>query len=385
VSDDLRGFADEVRSFVRAELPPAVKAKVLNRRRPSRDEQIAWQHTLHARGWAAPAWPKEFGGPGWSALQCHVYDEVASDEGAPEAIPFGEGMLAPILMAVGTPEQQRHYLPRIRTLEYWFCQGFSEPGAGSDLASLKTRARLDGQHWVINGQKAWTTLAHYANMMFCLVRTDPQAAKPQAGISMLIVPMATPGIVVRPVITLTGEHTVNEVFFDDVRVPRDHMVGEVNQGWRYAKMLLGFERTGIARIGQSKRELRLLKEIARREGLSESPVFRNKIAEVEIDLMAVDQCALRMIAASGRNVPGTEANLLKIKGSEIQQRLSELKLEAVGPRALAYEPDLLHGDAADPGYAGHLAASYFMTRVVSIYGGSNEIQRNVLAKAALDL
>jgi alkylation response protein AidB-like acyl-CoA dehydrogenase len=390
--EEVRHFADEVRDFVRAELPPEVRRKVLHHQRISRDEQIAWQGKLCERGFATPNWPKEHGGPGWNALQRHIYDCITAEEGAPPAIPFGESMIAPVLFAVGTPEQKAHYLPRIRTLDYWFCQGFSEPGAGSDLASLKTRAVLDGDEWVINGQKMWTTLAHDANMIFCLVRTDP-GAKQQEGITMLVFPMDRPGITVRPIITIDGGHSTNEVFFENVRVPKSSLIGEVNKGWNYAKLLLGHERTGIARIGQSKRELARLKALAREQRadgapLAASPAFRNKVAAVEIDLLALELTALRTISAGVRGGPGVEANLLKIKGSEIQQALTELTLEALGPYGLPYDPQKGLSETnlppVGPDEAASAGPNYLMTRVVSIYGGSNEIQRNIIVKS-LDL
>ena len=243
--EEEKRFADEVRAFVRAELPREIFNKVLEHRLLTRDEMVFWQRKLVERGYATPNWPSQYGGPGWSSLRRHVYDITMAAEGAPPAIPFGESMIAPVLFAVGTQEQKAHYLPRIRTLECFFCQGFSEPSSGSDLASLKTKAVLDGEEWVINGQKMWTTFAHLANTMFCLVRTDPDA-KSQEGISMLVFPMSTPGITVRPIVTLDGAHHTNEVFFDDVRVPASSLIGEVNKGWNYAKLLLSHERTSIA-------------------------------------------------------------------------------------------------------------------------------------------
>jgi alkylation response protein AidB-like acyl-CoA dehydrogenase len=388
--DEAKSFADEVRAFVREKLPHHIRDKVLNGRELERDDNIAWQRILHARGWATPAWPKEFGGPGWTTLQRHMFAEILSEEGAPAFIPFGQEMLAPVLFAAGSHEQRQHFLPRIATLEDWFCQGFSEPGAGSDLASLKTRAVLEGDQWVINGQKMWTSSAQNATHIFLLARTDPGAAKPQMGISMFIFPLAIPGITVRPIVTMDGEHHTNEVFFEDVRVAKDSIIGEANKGWDYAKLLLGHERTTIARVGQSKRQLKRLKTIARQEmvdgvPLLETPSFRDKVAALEIELMSLDLSVLRMIAGEGRNAPGNEANMVKIKGSEIQQRVTELLVEAVGPAALPYDRAAMHGDGAGepigPDYAGTLAASYFMTRVVTIYGGSNEIQRNILAKS----
>jgi alkylation response protein AidB-like acyl-CoA dehydrogenase len=303
-------------------------------------------------------------------------------------------MIGPVLIAFGSETQKQYYLPRILSGEDWWCQGFSEPGSGSDLASLRTKAVLDGDHWVVNGQKTWTTLAQHANLIFCLVRTDPTVKK-QEGISMLLIDMNSPGVTVRPIITIDGEHEVNEVFFDDVRVPRENIVGEPGKGWTYAKFLLSHERSGIARVGQAKRELRRLKTIAAAEmvegvPLIETRAFREKIAAVEIDLMALELTNLRMIAAekSGQ-APGAEANMLKIKGSEVQQSLTELMMEAVGPYALPFDPDALepgwNGEPIGPDYAAPLAGTYFNFRKVSIYGGSNEIQRNILSKSLLGL
>lgn len=387
---EARDFAEEIRAFVRAELPPEVKKKVLFHKRVSRDEQVAWQRKLVEHGYAVPGWPKEHGGPGWNALQRHVYDDVISEEGAPPAIPFGESMIAPVLFAVGTTEQKAHYLPKIRTLDYFFCQGFSEPGAGSDLASLKTRAIDKGEHWEVNGQKTWTSLAQYANMIFCLVRTDTEV-KQQEGITMLVFPMDLPGITVRPIITIDGGHSVNEIFFDNVKVPKFGQIGEVNKGWTYAKLLLGHERTSIARIGQSKRELSHLKALAAEQEsdgtpLIEQQAFKEKIAALEIELLALEITALRIISSAGKgHTPGVEANLLKIKGSEIQQRLTEMLLEAVGPYGLPFDAAKGLGETnlppIGPEEAASLGPNYLMTRVVSIYGGSNEVQRNIIAKS----
>ena len=372
-------FAEEVRAFVRAELPAATRERILRGQMPGHDEQIAWQRILLKRGWATPAWPVEYGGQNWTTLEHHMFNEVMTEEGAPAPLPFGQNMLAPILIHVGTKAQKEHYLPRIASLEHWFCQGYSEPGAGSDLASLKTSAVRDGDEWVINGQKTWTSGAHYANMMFALLRTDPKAEKPQAGISLFVFPMSMAGMTVRPIITLNGEHTVNEVFFDNVRVPAGSLIGEVNKGWTYGKMLLGHERAIIGGTGQSRRALRRLKEIAREAsetGMPASQVQRLqlKIAEAEIELRSLEMLSLRMIAAEGTNSPGTEANMIKIKGSELQQRLMELALEVTGPAALA------RGDNSES-QAALAAPAYLMGRVLSIFGGSNEIQRNILAKS----
>ncbi len=385
----VRQFADEVRQFVRAALPAEIRLKVLNHQRLPPAEQRLWQRKLCERGWACPSWPAEFGGPGWDPLKRHVFDCVTAEEGAPPAIPFGECMIAPVLMAVGSPEQQAHYLPKIRTLEYWFCQGFSEPGSGSDLASLKTRATRDGSDWVIEGQKMWTSLAHHANQIFLLARTDPQA-KLQEGISMFVFSIDRPGITIRPIITMDGGHHTNETFFDAVRVPADSLIGEVNKGWTYAKLLLGHERTSIARIGQSRRELRRLKALAATETdngrpLSDKPSVRNEIANIEIALLALEVTALRVISDAEGSGPGIEANLLKIKGSELQQRLTEAMIDIAGPFAVPFDPscglDASNEALPGPEFAASFGPNYLNTRVVTIYGGSNEIQRNIIAKS----
>lgn len=382
-SPEITRFADDVRDFVRSSIDPETRDHVVNSRTVPPEQQKAWQRTLAARGWACPGWPKEFGGPGWSALQQLVFDTMASQEGAPAQIPFGESMIAPVLMKVGSADQKAKFLPNIRTLDYWFCQGFSEPGSGSDLASLKTRAVRDGDHWVINGQKMWTSGAHNANWIFMLVRTNTEV-KQQEGISMMVFPMSTPGITVRPIVTMDGGHHTNETFFDDVRVPADALIGEVDKGWTYAKLLLGHERTSIARIGQSKRQLTRLKAFAADQGLSDDPVTKRRIAEVEIDLASLELTALRTISGAGGSGPGVEANLLKIKGSEIQQKLTELFVDAAGLYALPFDPERGAGSTNEPPVgpdgAASLGPNYMMTRVVTIYGGSNEIQRNIIAK-----
>jgi len=391
---DELAFADEVRSWVRANLDPATRDAVLHHKRLPKQAYVAWSQKLADQGWAAPAWPPQYGGTTWTAVQKHLFEEILAEEGAPPPVPFGTGMIGPVLIAFGSEDQKKRYLPRILTMEDWWCQGFSEPGSGSDLASLRTKAVADGDGWVITGQKTWTTMAQYANMIFVLARTDAQA-KPQKGISMFVMPMDLPGITVRPIITIDGEHEVNEVFFDDVRVPGDAIVGEPGMGWTYAKFLLSHERTGIARIGKSKAELRRLKEVATVETvdgvpLIRTPGFAQKIAALEIDLMALELMNLRMIAAEKQGqAPGAEANMLKIKGSEIQQTLTELMMEAVGPYALPFDPDSRdpgwNGEPIGPDHAATLAPDYFNYRKVTIYGGSNEIQRNILAKAHLGL
>jgi alkylation response protein AidB-like acyl-CoA dehydrogenase len=387
-------FRDEVRDFVRARLPHEISRKVLEHKRLDRDDYLRWQKILHAQGWMAPNWPVEHGGAGWNAVQQHIFDEECAEAGAPRIIPFGVNMVGPVIIAFGNAWQKQHYLPRILSSEDWWCQGYSEPGAGSDLASLKTRAERQGERYVVNGQKTWTTLAQYADMIFCLVRTA-STGKRQEGISFLLIDMRTPGVTVRPIITLDGEHEVNEVWFENVEVPVENLVGEEGRGWTYAKFLLAHERSGIAGVGASKRELRMLKYIAsqeRRNGrpLIEDPRFRDRIARVEIDLMALEITNLRLLAAEreGR-APGAEVSMLKIKGTDIQQALTELMMDAIGPYALPHLPDAWGnhwlGEHVGPEYAAPLAARYFNYRKVSIYGGSNEIQRNIVAQHILGL
>jgi alkylation response protein AidB-like acyl-CoA dehydrogenase len=387
-------FRDEVRAFLRARLPHEISRKVLEHKRLTKEDHVRWQKLLSAQGWMAPNWPVEFGGTGWNAVQQHIFDEECADAGAPRVMPFGVNMVGPVIIAFGSPWQKQHYLPRILSNEDWWCQGYSEPGAGSDLASLKTRAERQGDHYVVNGQKTWTTLAQHADMIFCLVRTA-STGKRQEGISFLLIDMRTPGITVRPIITLDGEHEVNEVWFEDVQVPVQNLVGEEGRGWTYAKFLLSHERTGIAGVGASKRELRMLKYIASQEQRNGRPLiedvrFRDRVARVEIDLMALEITNLRTLAAEreGRP-PGPEASILKVKGTEIQQSLTELMMEAVGPYALPHLPQAWSGhwlgEYVGPEYAAPLAARYFNYRKVSIYGGSNEIQRNIIAQHILGL
>jgi len=391
-TDEELAFRDEVREFAHARVPADIARKVLEHRRLGKDDHVRWQDLLAERGWLAGHWPKEFGGCGWTPVESHIFDEETAAAGAPRLIPFGLSMVASVIMAFGSPWQKSHYLPRIRENKDWWCQGYSEPGAGSDLASLKTRAVRDGDHYVVNGQKTWTTLAQHADMIFCLVRTDA-AVKKQEGISFLLVDMRSPGITVRPIVTLDEEHEVNEVFFEDVRVPAANLVGEEGKGWTYAKYLLGYERTGIASVGASKRELATLKAIARSERkngepLADDPGFAGRIAQVEIELMALEATVMRVLAARGK-APGPEASILKVKGTEIQQALAELMMDALGPYALPFRPEAMTLGAEDvpvgPQYAAPLAARYFNYRKVTIYGGSNEIQRNIIAQMVLGL
>ena len=376
-----KAFRAEVRSFVEANLPHDLRDRVLNFQHLEKADYVRWQRILAAHGWGAPAWPREFGGCGWNAVQRNIFDEECFTAGAPRQMPFGLSMVAPVLQKFGTPAQQQRFLPRILSMEDWWCQGYSEPGAGSDLAALSTRAErnTDG-HYIVNGQKIWTSFAQWADWIFCLVRTDAGGRK-QEGISFLLIDMATPGVTVRPIKTLDGGHDVNEVFFDNVRVPVEY--------------LLGHERTNIAGLGNCKRFMRRLKEIAaseRKHGkpLLQDPRFRDRIVKVEIDLIAHEWSLLRLIAAEGEGrAPGPEASILKIRGSEIQQELTELLMECAGPYALPFV-----AEALEPGYSGDtaqgellnaLAPHYLDWRKISIYGGATEVQKNIIAKMILGL
>ena len=387
-------FRADIRAWLDANLPHALRAKVLDHKRLNRDDYASWHKLLGTRGWSVIAWPKEFGGPGWNATQRHIWDEECARIGAPGVLPFGVSMVAPVIMKYGSDAQKAHYLPRILDGTDWWCQGYSEPGSGSDLASLRTRAERQGDHYIVNGQKTWTTLGQHADMMFCLVRTD-SGAKKQEGISFLLIDMKTPGVTVRPIITLDEDHEVNEVFLEDVKVPVQNLVGEENRGCTYAKYLLGHERTGIARVGQSKRELVFLKRLAtdqQKNGrpLIQDPLFAAKIAALEIEMMALEVTVQRVVASEGDGRgPGPEASMLKIKGTEVQQGLTELMVEAIGPQAAAFDPAYLEGERehslAGNDDAAPLAAYYFNFRKTSIYGGSNEIQKNIIAQMILGL
>ena len=389
-----RAFAAEARDFIRANLDPEVKSKILSGRQPTRAEREAWQKCLANKGWGAPSWPVEHGGTGWSVVQKHLFDEVLSEEGAPGFPVFGMTMLAPVLMKFGTQRQKDELLPAILNMDNFWCQGFSEPEAGSDLASLKAKARLEGDHWVINGQKIWTTLAHEADKIFLLVRTSDAPTK-QLGLSILLLDMGTPGITVRPIITIDGHHEVNEVFFDDVRVSATSIIGEEGEGWTYAKYLLGHERTSIARIGQSRRELRRLQATAaqvpwRGQSVANAEWFKRRHAAIEIRHRILETTTLRLLerVAAGTK-SGSGANLLKVHGSEIQMDLAELWMDVIGEYsfvcAQSGAPASAHLAEVAPWEADYVSGAYFNSRKLAIYGGSNEIQRNIIAKTALGL
>jgi alkylation response protein AidB-like acyl-CoA dehydrogenase len=389
-------FRDTVRAWLAENLPADLQRKVLNHQRLKRDDYVRWHRIVHRQGWVAPNWPVEHGGPGWSRVQQHIWEEECARAGTPPILPFGVNMVAPVIIAFGNEAQKRHYLPRILSCDDWWCQGYSEPGSGSDLASLKTRAVRDGDHYVVNGQKTWTTLGQHADMMFCLVRTDPDARK-QEGISFLLIDMKTPGITVRPIITLGGEHEVNEVWLEDVIVPVENRIYEENKGWSVAKYLLGNERTGIARLGKSKERVRFAKEVARDVRMNGKPLiedkaFRQRVAQLEVDMKALEITQLRVISAyakAGGNRPDPLSSVLKIKGTELLQGTSELVMDVGGPEAMpVWQKELSalsNEPAMGPEWAPQMAPAYLMLRAASIYGGTNEIQKNILNKAVLGL
>jgi alkylation response protein AidB-like acyl-CoA dehydrogenase len=391
---DEEAFQAEVRSFLASEFPQDIAVKTRAGLRLGKAEIERWQAILSKRGWLAPHWPVAHGGAGWSAVQRYIFELEMALAHAPSPIPFGLNMLAPVLIKYGSEAQKAHWLGRMLRGDDWWCQGYSEPGAGSDLANIRTTAVRNGDHYIINGQKTWTTLAQHANMMFCLVRTE-NSAKRQDGISFLLVDLKAPGVEVRPIITLDGDHEVNEVFFTNVRTPVDHLVGEESQGWTYAKYLLTYERTSMAGIGASSAALASLKAIARREmkngrPLVDDPLFAARIARVEIELANLRTTALRVVAAATRGeVPGPESSMLKIRGTEVRQTISALARRAVGAYGRPYLPDLLDGgDAAQavPGaHAPAVTPAYLNLRKLTIFGGSNEIQRNIISKTTLGL
>jgi len=382
-------FRQEVRAFVRERLPADIKRKVELGLRLEHADYVTWFRILESRGWLTPGWPVEHGGPGWSHLQRYIFDEETLLGGAPRIIASGIQMLGPVLIAFGTPEQKATYLPDIRASRTWWAQGFSEPGAGSDLASLRTSAVLepDGRHFVVNGHKVWTSYAQWCSMMFALVRTDPNAAKPQEGISFLLIDMHSPGLTLRPIRMLEGGADLNEVFLDNVRVPVENLVGELNKGWSYGKYLLGHERTGIAGIGSCKQQLARARALAAQQGLADDPLLRARFAQFEVELMALEFTALRLLSAGQRSaVPQVEASMLKVRGTELRQAIYASLLEIAGPQALPFSAEAQFLETEDlpaPRELGTLAANCLDACKLSIYGGSNEVQRNLIAQAVL--
>lgn len=385
----------EIREFFGRACPPATREKLRLGRRLVRAEVVAWQRILNARGWAVPHWPVQWGGTGWSPIEQYVFTEELYLAPVPEPLAQNTKMVGPVIIAFGTEAQKRHFLPRIANLDDWFCQGFSEPQAGSDLSSLRTAARRDGDHYVVTGQKIWTTGARHADWMFCLVRTDPQA-RPQRGISFLLIDMRSPGVTVRPIRSIDGSIELSEVFLDEVRVPLEHRVGEENRGWDYAKHLLVAERTNIARVGLSKMRLRTAMRIASDVGptgatLLDDPVFAQRLACAAAELKALELTQLRVLAARERSADALDpmSSVLKIRGSELQQLTAELMLDAAGPAGLVDDAAAVDGgepaDPLAPDWAPGVPATYLFSRAASIYGGSNEIQRNILARTVLGL
>ena len=382
-----QAFREEVRTWVHTHLPSTLSYKVHNALRLSREDMQTWAKILGKKGWLGYGWPTQFGGPGWNAVQKHLFEEECALAGAPRVVPFGPVMVAPVIMAFGSPEQQQRFLPGIASGEVWWSQGYSEPGSGSDLASLKTRAERVGEHYLVNGQKTWTTLGQFGEWIFCLVRTAAEG-KPQNGISFLLIDMKSPGVTVRPIILLDGSAEVNEVFFDNVQVPAENLIGEENKGWSYAKYLLAHERTNIADVNRAKRELERLKRIAKTEGVYEDSRFRDEIAKLEVDVVALEMMVLRVLSAEKAGKQSLDiAGLLKIRGSEIQQRYSELMMLAAGPFALPLIREAMEagwqGDHVGHAHCAPLASTYFNMRKTTIYGGSNEVQRNIVSQFVL--
>ncbi len=382
-----QAFREQIRAWVAKSLPAEISHKVHNALRLTKADMQGWARILGKEGWLGWGWPKQFGGPGWNSIQQHLFEEECALAGAPRVVPFGPVMVAPVIMAFGTPAQQQRFLPGIMSGEVWWSQGYSEPGSGSDLASVKCKAERKGDYYLVNGQKTWTTLGQHGDWIFCLVRTNNEG-KPQTGISFLLIDMKSPGVSVRPIVLLDGEPEVNEVWFDNVEVPADQLIGEENKGWTYAKHLLAHERTNIADVNRGKRELERLKRVAQAEGVYDDPRFRDEIAKVEVDLVALEMMVLRVLAAAknGKNSLDV-AGLLKIRGSEIQQRYTELMMLAAGPASVPFIKDAMEagwqGGFAAAAHVAPLAGTYFNYRKTTIYGGSNEVQRNIVAQTVL--
>ncbi len=388
-------FREEVRTFLQETLTDDMREAALQGFGVERSIGAAWHRALYERGWIAPGWPVEQGGTGWTLTQQHIFDTELALAGAPMLMPFGLQMVGPVLYTFGSEAQQRQHLPGILDGSVWWCQGYSEPGSGSDLASLKTAAVRDGDDYVVNGQKIWTTNAHKADWIFCLVRTD-SAAKPQRGISFLLIDMKSPGIEVRPIVSIDGLHHLNEVYFTDVRVPVGNRIGEENQGWTYAKFLLGHERTSIAGVAGSKRSLAALERLAREEvadgsgaRLADDASFGARLHDAAVKLDALESLEARVLAEFARGgTPGDAASLLKILGTQMMQAIELLRVEAAAYYALPFETALIAGQSdtpPGPEFALRAVSDYNFGRAHTIYGGSNEIQRNVIAKAVLGL
>jgi len=382
LSPEMESFREEMRTFFTTQVSQEIRDTVAAHRHLTREQYVEAQRTLNAAGLAVPHWPVEWGGRDWTPLQRHIWREEMQLANVPEPLAFNTSMIGPVLAAFGSQAQKERFLPATANLDIWWCQGFSEPDAGSDLASLRTTAVRDGDDWVVNGQKTWTTLGQHADWIFNLVRTDPTAEKRQRGISMLVFPMDTPGVTLRPIELIDGGYEVNEVFFEDVRVPGENLVGEENRGWDYAKFLLGNERVGIARVGHTKRLLCQAKEHAAALGLADDVRIASRIAEVENELLALELTALRVVANSSGGKPDPASSVLKLRGSQLQQEATELIVDIAGPLSLASFAD---GGSELPEWARVATPEYLNYRKVSIYGGSNEVQRTIIAGTILGL
>jgi alkylation response protein AidB-like acyl-CoA dehydrogenase len=396
LSKDELTFRDEVRCFFRDELPADIRRMQDEGIPLEREDIVRFQKLLFRKGWIAVNWPEEYGGTGWTPVQKYIFATELAAANAPDVIPFGLGMVGPIIYTFGNDEQKQRFLPEILESNVWWCQGYSEPGAGSDLASLKTSAEYSGDHYVVNGTKTWTTLAHFADWIFCLVRTNSDVARRQEGISFILIDMSTPGVSVKPIITIEGDREVNEVHFENVKVPVDNLIGEEGKGWTYGKVLLQHERTGTAGVARSKHRLKNLRAQAAEQIRGAAPLqrdgsFMRKLAATEVELKALEFTELRTLSAvAAGNAPGPESSILKFKGTELQQAIDALYVEAAGYYALPYVPDQYSLDSDDSdriGYGAETRSSlrYFNFRKASIYGGSNEIQKNIIAKHVLGL
>ena len=386
-------FKKQVEDFINQNLDKELQNKIYNGEKPSKNEVIDWQIKLNEKGWLAPDWPLEYGGCDWTPTKKYIFEQEMANANTPQIVPFGVTMIGPVLIKYGTPEQKSYFLPKILNSDHWWCQGYSEPGSGSDLASLKCKAENKGDNYIINGTKTWTTLAQYADWMFCLVRTSNQG-KPQEGISFIMIDMNTVGIKVDPIITLDGSHEINTVYLEDVVVPKKNLIFEENKGWTVAKYLLGHERTSIAAVGRSKSALKKLKNIAIEELSNDMPLiedtrFRDKLTNLEMDLAALEYTELRILSEMSKGAsPGAEASLLKIRGSEMQQKISELTLDAVAYYGLSNLENSKKGSnnmPIGPSYSNGVGNNYLNLRKTTIYGGSNEIQKNILTKMVLGL
>jgi alkylation response protein AidB-like acyl-CoA dehydrogenase len=387
LSPEMEAFREEMRTFFTTQVPQHIRDTVAAHRQLTKEHYVESQRVLNAAGLAVPHWPVEWGGRGWTPLQLHIWREEMQLANVPEPLAFNTSMIGPVIATFGSQEQKERFLPPTANIEIWWCQGFSEPDAGSDLASLRTTAVRDGDDWVVNGQKTWTTLGQHADWIFCLVRTDPSAEKKQRGISLLVFPMDTPGVTLRPIELIDGGYEVNEVFFEDVRVPAENLVGDENRGWDYAKFLLGNERVGIARIGYTKRLIAQIKQHAAEVSVDGRPVLEDprmtaRIAELENDLLALELTALRVVAHSADGRPHHASSVLKLQGSQLQQAATELLVDLAGPLSVAS----FAGDDSDvPEWARVATPQYLNYRKVSIYGGSNEVQRTIIAASILGL